>query len=93
MNSQTQTQIKVAEIIKKRQTLADKIKKILTNWEDLKSTLETIDTYRQKHSLGLQDFSTSIIKINEQIDLLKNLTTRLSRNTLNIGMVGAYGTR
>ena len=85
------TQAKIAEIIEKRQNLADKIRDIIENWKSVKSTLQAVDTYREKLNIGSTNFHTNITEIDVEIDILTYLVTRLSRNTLNIGMVGRMG--
>lgn len=83
-------------IISKRQTRADKIKLVKPRWESLKSALEELESYRQQLSgdselvsqLTEIDFSTVIGEINRELGVLENLAIRLSRNTLNIGVVG-----
>jgi hypothetical protein len=85
------TQAKIAEIINKRQTLAHKTRDIIENWKLVKSTLQAVNTYRERFNIGSTNFDTNFTEIDAEIDILTNLVTRLSRDTLNIGMVGRMG--
>jgi len=86
----------ITEIISKRQTYADQIKKDKPHWIFLKEILEKLEQYRLQYSGNPElskwlkdiDFSTYIPQINRELEILGNLETRLSRSTLNIGVVG-----
>lgn len=86
----------ITEIISKRQAYADQIKKDKPHWIFLKEILEQLEQYRVQYSGNPElskwlkdiDFSTYIPQINRELEILGNLETRLSRSTLNIGVVG-----
>lgn len=90
---------KIANIIEKRQPLANKIEEVKENLNNLSSTLSYLEDYRQQ-LLGRVD-EPSITGRLKEIDLSKiqhdillelqalgKLKTRFSRGTLNIGVIG-----
>ncbi|HBE19971.1 MAG TPA: hypothetical protein DDW51_20735 [Cyanobacteria bacterium UBA11367] len=90
---------KIEAIINKRQTRAVEIANLIPNWESLKSTLEELESYRLELSNDSEiagrlkeiNLASILTQINCEIEVLKNLKTRLSRPTLNIGVVGGMG--
>lgn len=86
MNTSLDNKSAIEQIIENRKIVAEKIENTLENWKALKLNLEKIQNYPNN-----VDFSIHITKIQEQINLLTNIITRLSRNTFNIGIVGRMG--
>ncbi|UKO95944.1 dynamin family protein [Nostoc sp. UHCC 0870] len=91
----------IDEIIGKRHEQANILAGVIEKWRNLKKELEILEQERNNHIsiisdtnsnayLRLQKINLSawIKKINNKIDELDNLKTRLSRGTLNIGVVG-----
>jgi len=86
----------IQEIVNKRQTRADKIKKAYLKWENLKSALGSLESYRGElkyqseisNSLKEMGFSEFIKSIENELEELKNLELRLSRSKIHIGVIG-----
>lgn len=91
----------IEEIIAQRQKQAKNVEIVLKNWESLKQELKKIENERLKGiqgdsegkanlSIRLQkvSFSELIEEVNQELSRLENLKRRLSRETLNIGVVG-----
>lgn len=91
---------KIADIIKKRRKQAERVGTVIENWKHLRSKLNEInerkdelkEESKENHRLISRleniDFSIFITKISQQLEELENLQKRLSRHTLNIGVVG-----
>ncbi len=88
-------------ILEKRQGQARNIEIVLDKWINLKKLLEKLENERHKHLNGESeghsnfikrlekiDFPKLIKEINQVLNELENLKKRLSRKTLNIGVVG-----
>ncbi|MFN6496210.1 MAG: dynamin family protein [Nostoc sp. DedQUE01] len=88
-------------IIDQRQNQAKNVESALKKWENLKQTLRSLENERLKNlnsdtegksnlSTRLNNFNLSMLieQVNEELKNLKNLKKRLSRQTLNIGVVG-----
>lgn len=91
----------IETIISKRHEQAKILEGVMEKWESLRTELEKLETERKQHlekisdtqsksDSRLQDIDLSdwIKKIKQKIEELKNLKTKLSRKTLNIGVVG-----
>ena len=92
---------KIQEIIEQRNQQAKNLESVLNEWYQLKKLLEKIEQERQKHlnddssgnsniarRLQNLNFLTIIEKVKKELQELENLKKRLSRSTLNIGVVG-----
>ncbi len=88
-------------IIEKRNKQASNIESILKKWASLEQLLKKLQQEREKHltSIGEDNstlsarldkinFSTLIERIRQEVNELKDIKARLSRPTLNIGVVG-----
>ena len=92
----TQISQEIQVIIQQRQKQAKQVKKVKQNWLSLQEILQELEYNRQKISsdpnlserLAQYDFSTTLESINSCKEELDNLEKRLSRKTLNIGVVG-----
>lgn len=89
----------IANIIEKRQPLANKIEKVKVNLNSLSSELSYLEDYRQQlldrvdepsitGRLKEIDFSKIQQNIVSDLQALGKLKTRFSRDTLNIGVIG-----
>ena len=96
MSTRVQT---ITKIIEQRQPLAQKIEGVEKNLESLASALYKLENHRNElvsqvddHSVieQLKEIDTSSIQnnISRELDALRKLKKRFSRNTLNIGVVG-----
>lgn len=90
---------KITNIIEKRQPLANKIEEVKQNLNDLSSTINHLEEYRQKlldkvdepsitGRLKEINFSEIRADILSELQALIKLKTRFSRDTLNIGVIG-----
>lgn len=88
-----------AKIIKKRQPLGNRIKRVEANLESLELALFDLEKQCNQlftrgidaaaaRRLGEIDFTGLLGKISVQLQVLEKLNTRFSRKTLNIGVVG-----
>ena len=89
----------IANIIEKRQPLANKIEEVKVNLNSLSSRLSYLEDYRQQllskvdeptitGRLKEIDFSKIQQNIASELQVLDKLKTRFSRDTLNIGVIG-----
>lgn len=89
----------IAKIIKKRQPLGNRIKRVEANLESLELALFDLEKQCNQlftrgidaadaRRLGEIDFTGLLGKISVQLQVLEKLNTRFSRKTLNIGVVG-----
>ncbi|WP_028082537.1 dynamin family protein [Dolichospermum circinale] len=91
----------IEAVIAQRQNQAKNVEIALKNWENLKQTLKNLENKRLKNldndterksnlstRLNNINFSQLIEKVNQELNKLENLKNRLSRQTLNIGVVG-----
>lgn len=89
----------IAQIIKKRRPLADKIEAVEINLNKLSAALNKLEKQRDQLVdkvsdsciIGILkeiDLSTTQSSIKNELATLKSLKLRFSRNTLNIGVVG-----
>lgn len=91
---------KITDIIEKRRKQAEHVATVIENWKNLRYKLNKInerkdelkegskDNHRLISRLDNIDFSIFVNQINQQLEELENLKSRLSRSTLNIGVVG-----
>ncbi|MBF2063108.1 MAG: dynamin family protein [Calothrix sp. C42_A2020_038] len=91
---------KIEAIIQKRNQQASNIENILKKWTNLEQALKQLEQERKKHlnadekdsasreRLEKINFSTDIEQIRKGVNELKDIKNRLSRPTLNIGVVG-----
>ncbi|QHG21165.1 dynamin family protein [Nostoc sp. ATCC 53789] len=88
-------------IIAQRQNQARKVESVLKKWESLRQALKILENERLKNltsdtegnsslskRLNPIAFSNLIEEVNQELSKLENLKKRLSRPTLNIGVVG-----
>ena len=91
----------IEAIITKRHEQAKKVQSITEKWQSLRQELKALEKERKRHISSISDpesnsysrlssidLSDWIKKISRKIDELENLKTKLSRETLNIGVVG-----
>ena len=88
----------VDAIISKRNEQANKVAKVLKKLQALRKNLSNINRKREEYlsdsdvnlfkGLEQVNFQELINEINKQIEVIENLKDRLSRPTLNIGVVG-----
>lgn len=90
---------KIASIIEKRRPLAQKIETVENNLRSLEANLRYLENHKNQLINKIEDANaTSLLKqisfdriylsISTELETLKNLRLRFSRNTLNIGVVG-----
>jgi energy-coupling factor transporter ATP-binding protein EcfA2 len=92
----------IAKIINQRQGMIKDIEPVEENLKNLILAMRKLEDKRQKiipqvresgvpSSLETIEFSASILALKSEYDKLKNLKTRFSNSTLNIGVVGRMG--
>jgi chromosome segregation ATPase len=95
-------QLKLQELLRKRQPLATKVEEVENNLQSLSSALHGLDQHRSQllsqaddvETRGrLQEINLTTIQseINTELAALSKLKTRFSRKTLNIGVIGRAG--
>jgi energy-coupling factor transporter ATP-binding protein EcfA2 len=90
---------KIKNIIQQRKPLAANIKKVEENMSVIANTLDALEKHRselpeeEKISKNLNDLNFSSLRysVTRERDRLENLRKRLSRDTLNLGVVGLMG--
>ena len=93
---------KIASIIEKRRPLVNKIADTEANLKSLSSELKNLEAYRNelltrvedcnvKQSLQELDFTEIHKKIDDECQKIGTLRERISRHTLNIGVIGFMG--
>ena len=95
-NFSTERVKNIQAIIEQRQEQAKQVKAVKENWLSLQERLQQIEEKRQQISnnpnlserLASYDFYTTLESIDSAKEELDNLEKRLSRKTLNIGVVG-----
>ncbi|MCB8777189.1 dynamin family protein [Planktothrix agardhii 1031] len=91
---------RIAEIIQKRQPLAQRIISVESNLKNLQNAIQILESDRKQQlnqwpneakivdKLNKIDFSSILSKIEEELRKLHKLRIRFARQTLNIGVVG-----
>ena len=86
----------IQAIVKQRQQKAGRVKQVIQNWKNVSAAIRDIQKEREKltndpnfaERLAQHDFTPTLESIKSAIKELENLEKRLSRNTLNAGVVG-----